>query len=125
MSATVQTIAHEPIIIMTFPDQLSAQDVADAYVKSVELAVEMGCSVYRVIDVRAAASSYQDSIHTYHEIVKGVSAAAIYPELAAAFVGQPDMAAFFEDMGAQAFFENLDNALTFARAQVATPATIS
>jgi hypothetical protein len=110
---------------MTFTDHLSAHDVADAYVKSVELAVEMGCSVYRVIDVRGAVSSYQDAIHTYYEVVKGVSAAAIYPKLAAVFVGQPDMASFFEARGARAFFETMDDALAFARAQVATPVAVS
>lgn len=115
---SVEQLRGEPIIVATFDNHADQLNVMDGYLQSFDLANEITGPVYRIIDIRQATTSYVRIITTIQNLMQAVAGASIVPELAMAFVGQPHMA-----QSGIAFFDNMNDALTYARAQVAEGVT--
>jgi hypothetical protein len=116
MPASVEQHANEPIVFLTFTDDVKAEALVHAYMDSVEIAGKLGKSVYRVIDFRSAESSYVSIFTNLLALVQGVAGAAVAPTLEAVFVGQPHMAEFFVRQQV-AFFEDIDGAVTYVHSR--------
>ncbi len=118
MTAIVNKLTNEPIIITTISDRTTASALADAFLKNAEIATANEGRIYRVIDVRPAAETFGWSVTNWLEIARGVAGGAVRPELEAVFVGTPDMAPFFNN-AQLLFFASMDQALNYARREVA------
>lgn len=119
MPAKVEQLTHEPIIVIQFDDNMDAQAIIDAYAQNVGLAKVFEGRVYRVIDIRAAESSFASVVSTWTEITKSIAGAIIVPTMHSAFVGQAHMTHIFADTGIF-FFESMDEAIAHARSEVAS-----
>ena len=116
MTNSVEQLTNEPIILTTFFDHAEERNIVDTYLKSVDLALTIPGPVYRIIDVQQAVSSYPVVVATIRDAVKLITNAAIHPEMAAAFVGTPEMAQWFAETNV-VFFDSMDDALAHARTQ--------
>lgn len=108
-------LSNEPIIVTTFDDTIDERQVIDLYMKSVKLAEAIDGSAYRVVDLREAPLSAGRFVAVLGELARGMSGAAVVPDLAMVFVGKAVQSNL-------EFFDTLDAALGYARAQAAEPA---
>ena len=116
MAYSVEKLNGEPIILITVDDNADKGDIVEAYNESIELANTISEPVYRIIDLQKAPLSYQYVMTTIQDMVKGLVGAAVYPQLAIAWVGNPDMTEN-ANMLAVSFFTHFAGAIAHARAQ--------
>ena len=118
MTSLTQKLNGEPIILMTVDDNADKSAVVEAYNESIELANTISGPVYRIIDLQKAPLSYQYIMTAIQDMVKGLVGAAVYPQMAIAWVGNPDMTET-SGMRAGTFFTHFEDALAHTRAQIA------
>jgi hypothetical protein len=110
----IMAVHSEPILVTTFYDSMDERKVIELYMESVELAKAVNGPVYRVIDLRNAPQSAGRIIATLGEMARGLTGAAVVPNLAMVFVGHAVQSVYQS-------FETLEAALDYAREQVAEP----
>jgi len=110
----VERLSDEPIILAGFNDSGDEHAIIGTYMQTVDVAKTIAGPVYRVFDLRQAASTFPTVVSTIQELAKGMTGAAVYPEMAIAFVGQPHMLESHP-----AFFTQIEEAIAYAREQIA------
>lgn len=108
-------LSNEPIIVTSFDDTMDEHQVIDLYMQSIKMAQAIDGPVYRVIDLREAPESAKWIVSAVGELARGLSGAAVVPNLAIVFVGDVVQSEYQS-------FDTLEAALEYARAQVAEPA---
>ena len=120
MSFSVKQLNHEPVVWITLDDAVDKNDVIQAYLQSIDLAMTIPGLVYRIVDLRHAPYCYHNIIAAIQEIVTGLTGAAVHPQLAIAFLGTremvlrdhiPDIAIFSKRDAALASFAYLRRAV--------------
>lgn len=120
MATVTKSLENESILILTITDAMQEQDITQAYILSIAMAQEIDGPVYRVIDVRQAASSYHEVVSALQMIGRSLTGAAVDPEMEAAFVGQKSMQPFFAEAN-MSFFEDMGAALEYAQSHLSLP----
>jgi hypothetical protein len=122
MPAILDHHADDPIVCITFNDDVNVESLAHAYLDSVEAAVRQGEFVCRILDFRFAHTAYAQIYADLLDFVQNIAGAALPPTIQAVFVGQPNMAQFFAEQQV-AFFTDVDSAIAHVQSLLAEPAT--
>jgi hypothetical protein len=109
MTIMVKKEIEDPVITFAVENSVNDEEIADAYLRSLEMAQMMGGMVYRTVDLRAASNPV-DVIKLIQNIVRELAGAAINPPMRINFVGSPAMVEAVSSMNV-ACFEDLDEAL--------------
>ncbi|RMF77020.1 MAG: hypothetical protein D6737_18955 [Chloroflexi bacterium] len=107
MPAIVQQLDDKPVILLEFADDVSAHEVADAYMKSASLMHGRVGKVYHIVDVSQAGTSYQGVATVLGQILGGPGALS---KLGFAFVGDNSMEDYFSQQRIP-FCDNLNDAI--------------
>ena len=108
MAIPVEKLNGEPIILITVDDNAEKSEIIEAYNKSIELANTISGPVHRIVDLQKAPLSFQYVVTTIQDMIKGLVGAAVYPQLAIAWVITPAMTQLSE-MQTVPYFTQFDN----------------
>ncbi|MBI1281698.1 MAG: hypothetical protein GC179_26465 [Anaerolineaceae bacterium] len=131
MGFTLEMLPDEPIIIATGKGLLTIQDFANMFDESAKLLEGMEQTVYRVSDFREATSSFMDLIRMSQLASKGGAGTTTDPRIKAVLVGTNQWVSLARTIFEQPQYsamrlptlENLEDALNYARSQIASQAT--
>lgn len=118
MSVSVNKLAEAPVVVATFDARADARDVATAYLETLQFAWESSEPLHRIINVEHTGSAYQTVVYALRELTKAAVGAALLPEMIYTFVGQAQMAAYFDEQHLP-FFSSMDAALNDIRSRSA------
>jgi hypothetical protein len=117
MSAAVELLTNEPVLLMMFSGDTDTKSVSDAYLRALELAQFASGAIYWLVDVRGASSPALIAA-VLKEMVMGLAGAPVMPRMA--FITQPgtqaDPAWTASPTG---WFTDYDTALHHAREHMA------
>lgn len=110
MPATVIRWENRPVVVTAFYEPFDPGSVLEAYIRAAELSARMGGNVFWVVDLHSADDSFVDIADLWMEIAKGFAGGTVTPALRGAFVGQPAMSDYFNDVSLP-FFREINEAL--------------
>ncbi len=133
MGFKLELLPDEPILIATAVGMLAAEDFANMFKESARLLDGMDHTIYRISDFRDASSSFIDLIRMSQVASKGSIGTTTDPRIKAILVGTSHWVSLARTIFEQPQYSamrlptlvNLDDALVYARTQIANIATES
>lgn len=130
MSIEVNRLPNEPIILMTYTGAFEAEDLKNAFHRSVELLDEIGDKAYRISDVRGVDEANTRGIIELFKVRKDLredkAGSSADPRIHAVLVGGNRLARLYADFMNQAqfgniqlpFFHSLEEAMIYIRSKI-------
>jgi hypothetical protein len=126
MSATHHQLDGEPIVIVTYQADITAQDVQAASIRSSEIAQASPEALYWIVDLSQVQANFQDAIQAVTYVSRGSPGVTSGNAARTFLVGSHQLVRFFQDAMSQPqygglqlpLFRSLDDALAALRVKI-------